>query len=1022
MSGLEADVQLSYGGGGGRDRQTGPMYEIRRPAETRLQKLRADLVAFLQDPLSSGDTRPIADLLPQVSPDRNQAFIAPTGAGKTLALAPALLIAEHTRNKPRRIIVVEPTQGLCGDAAQTLRYFYGDDLIGHWYGGLDQERKTNLGANILVVTPGIAWNMLLRGNIADSDYVLFDEVHADMNFADTEGMIGILNKLKDDRRRTAGIGFATATIPKQEREGGFLTWTGAEVAEITRPWRYKRELVGTTQSVEQTTMNLLNDSEMKGRHLLVLRATRNEVMEAVDLVGRFTNNEFSYQSYQGGEKVEVIRYISGDSPIDFNRRVASLLSANSQLPSEYQKRLVVVSTYGAMGSGVNMPVFDAVGDGEYIAPQFEDEKGRTGVRRTNVDGSMLIQAAGRIGRFADGRFYLCGQDKHSLPLKPLEAYEPTPIRKPLEGGGLSEILLDMVAMRIDPRTIRWYSKVTPQQVDETLSFLVSHGLLAEGRLTDLARRVRKNPLSESSLYYALVAEAAPPELKAGVHLALGLVGEDWRSVFADDLTQKSKTDLYDEDGQDKVRVTTILAERGLAEVVYNGETVNLLVSESDVATIFNIFYYLRQNNIDSRDAERRYKMAPKVFQAVSRKVSSMVGYLDKKGVAIPFPLTAENWQPILRYLIEEEVGDRRQIYAFGGKGIRIVTSSGVVRDDLKEQAIAGKTGDYGRAPNLTRWAWMPAVHTANDITFTQLIGGFIPEDIIPWIPENVGETLKPLYKQLNPKHWSKTLPLTGQEESFAEVSAAPHVARLILSFDQMRILTHDYHQMDESVEVFKYDEWLKGALQPYLTRSRATTLEQLEQVLAEMERGGLAFVPDAEIILPQERRVQIEKNSPREVIIDVSKEDSLEQVTLSITYENGQGNIVLPETPIPYQDGRFMWDDHFLFRLKPEDWDTVIMAKLPLRKRGYVMKWPSETYATLWDIKTSQQSAVYRLGLESLVRLRNTQQPNEPVLLKKGVDLETLLQNVGMEYVGDDPWGDPLYVSYVPKTGKREEL
>lgn len=1022
MNGLEGDIQLSYGSGGW-DRAGSPRPEIQRPTEQRLRQLRVDLEKFLIDPFAPGETRPIADLLPHVSPDRNQAFIAPTAAGKTLALAPAILLADHTQNKPRRVIVVEPTQGLCGDAAQNLRYLYGDDLVGHWYGGLDQERKANLGANILIVTPGIAWNMLSRGQIAAADYVLFDEIHADMNFADTEGLIGNLNKSREEGERTVGSGFATATIPKkEEREGGFLTWTGAEIAEVTRPWRFKRELVGTTQSVQDTTTKLLNDQEMRGRHLLVLRATRNEVLETVDLLGRFTKNEFSYKPYLGGEEVTVIRYFSGDSSIDFNRRVANFLADNAKMPAEARKRLVVVSTYGAMGSGANMPVFDAVGDAEFIEPQFEDERGRTGVRRTTVDGSMLIQAAGRIARFADGRFYLCGQDKRSLPLKPLESYEPTPIRRPLEGAGLSEILLDMIAMRRDPRTIRWYSKITSTQIDETLSLLVSHGLLAEGRLTDLAKRVRKNPLSESSLYYALVAEVAPEDVKAGVHLALHLAGEDWRSVFADDLTQKRNVDDYDEAGRDRVQLTKILQERGLASVEVNGQKVDLVVSESDVATFINVFYYLRQNKVDSREAERRYKMTPKTFQAVSRKVGSMVDYLGRKGITVPFPLSAENWQPILRYLIEEEVGDRREIYAFGGRGIRVVTSSGVVRDSLKEMAIAQRQGDYGRAPNLTQWAWMPAVHKANEVTFTQLIGGFIPPDMIPWIPENVGETLEPLYGQLNPAKWGKTLPLTGQEENFAEVTAAPHVARLILSFDQMRALTHDYHQLDESVEVFKYTDWLKSALQPYLTRSRTTTLEQLEQVLAEMESGGLAFVPDAETILPHERRLEIEKNSPREITIDVPKEDSIETVTLAIRYEGGRGEILLPETAIPYRDSTFVWDNHFLFRLKPEDWDTVIKAKLPLRKKGYVLKWPSETYATLWDVKTAQQSAIYRLGLESLVRQKENQKPNEPVVLAEGVDLDALLQSVGMEYVGDDPWGQPLYIAHTPKTGKREEL
>ena len=974
-----------------------------RLSPERLQKLRDDVEAFIT--LPGGERRLVAQLLPQVDPERNRAYIAPTGTGKTLALAPQLLLTEG-EHRPRRVIIIEPTQGLCGDAAENLAHFYGEDITGHWYGGLDKERKRNPDANILVVTTGMAWNLYARGEIGPDDYVLFDEIHADMQHGVTEALIGCLNKDHDDGKRNLGSGFATATMPKPPNQGrgrkkdtGFLEWAGAETAEVSGETPHQSQLELSPHSVLQTAHEYLKAT--KDRNLLILCGRRREVLGAEEALRKLTSIGDPDQEY-AGQGTEVFRYVSGDSSVGVNREIAEFMARNFTLPEDERQRLVILTTYGAMGSGVSKPVHDAIGTADHIEPVFEDAGVGTRVRSAPVEGTSLIQARGRIGRFCDGTMWLCyGGTKMKMPRDKDDLdMEPSPMPRPLNGNGFPEVALQMYAIGNDPRTVSWFSDVSTEQTEKIHASLLSRGLLEEGRLTGLAHRLRSNPLSRESIEFALTAETAPRQMQATVNLALATAGEDWRSLFTDDLTRRS-SDRYDDQGREKVRVSCILEERGLSRTVIEDEEVDLIVPGSDVATFINVVWHMHRSNIKPQAVG----MSPRAYTGAANRLKTMLSYIREQNMPLSLPLTADDWETVNRHLMMEGLGKRAQIYSHSGWTHGQVTSAGVVQDGFIEETIAEK-GRVGRGVAAqTKWAFMLGPHTMEETEFTQLVAGYVPEELVPWIPENAAETLGPLYAQLNPRLYR------DKAEVWEELAAYPHVQELITSFADIRHLTSRYHNMDTSVGVFDYKKWLANNLQSFLVRLQANELPQLEEALIQMADSPFSHLPQTEAILSSARRDEIEAHSPQEMTFAVEIEGQEQEVTLNIEYRDGRAYIAFSaEPPVPYQDGHFIWEKHFLYNLTPEQWGQI-QGQLPARDGGYQLVWEGPGQASYLELEKMQEKGAYYAAL----RPEAAHHSGESFELTPGIDLDALLSRVGLAHIGNTPTEISLYLFTIPQ-------
>jgi ATP-dependent helicase HrpB len=122
---------------------------------------------------------PIDAVLPQATDAlRREAAVvlrAPTGAGKTTRVPPALLDAGLTRG---RIIVLEPRRLAARAAARRIADERGEalgDVVGY---SVRFERKYGPNTRLLVVTPGVLLRFLLDDPfLSDTGVVVFDEFH-----------------------------------------------------------------------------------------------------------------------------------------------------------------------------------------------------------------------------------------------------------------------------------------------------------------------------------------------------------------------------------------------------------------------------------------------------------------------------------------------------------------------------------------------------------------------------------------------------------------------------------------------------------------------------------------------------------------------------------------------------------------------------------------------------------------------------------------------------------------------------
>jgi len=123
---------------------------------------------------------PIDEVLPELTAALRQGpaavLIAPTGAGKTTRVPPALLAAGVAEG--RRIVMLEPRRIAARAAARRMAEENGWTLGGEAGYQVRFERKAGPGTRILVVTEGILVQMLQTDPfLEDVGVVIFDELH-----------------------------------------------------------------------------------------------------------------------------------------------------------------------------------------------------------------------------------------------------------------------------------------------------------------------------------------------------------------------------------------------------------------------------------------------------------------------------------------------------------------------------------------------------------------------------------------------------------------------------------------------------------------------------------------------------------------------------------------------------------------------------------------------------------------------------------------------------------------------------
>jgi ATP-dependent helicase HrpB len=459
----------------------------------------------------------LPDLLAALRGASNAVLVAPPGAGKTTAVAPALL-AEPWRTG--EILLLSPRRLAARAAAERMAELAGErvgDTIGYAT-RLDTRRSAR--TRILVLTEGIFLARIQADpELAGVSAVLFDEVH-ERSLDSDFGLALALDAqaaLRPDLRLLA----MSATL-----DGGRFAqlMDGAPVIE-SEGRAHPIELVHLGRSAERRI-----EDQMAA-------AVRRALAEAEGSLLAFLPGVAEIE--QTAERLESAL----PAEADLHRLHGSLAPGEQRAaiaPPPPGRRKVVLATSIAETSLTLDGVRIVVDCGLARRPRYDRAAGITRLVTERASQAAVTQRAGRAGRQGPGTVYRLWEEAAtgSLP-----RFDPPEILE----ADLSALLLDCALWGVgDPRTLRWLDPPPAAAVEEARERLVSLGALdSEGRPTQHGRAIAALPL--------------PPRL---AHMLLAAQAHGWGETAAEVAVLLSERGLGGSDADLELRLRRWRSDRG----------------------------------------------------------------------------------------------------------------------------------------------------------------------------------------------------------------------------------------------------------------------------------------------------------------------------------------------------------------------------------------------------------------------------------------------------------------------------
>lgn len=441
-------------------------------------------------------TLPIHTVLPEIlaalRTQSNLVIVAPPGAGKTTAVAPALLGEPWCTGE---ILLLSPRRIAARAAAERMAALAGErvgETIGY---ATRMDVKRSGMTRILVVTEGIFRNRIqAEPDLPDVSAVLFDEVHERSLDSDT-GLAFALDAqggFRSDLRIVA----MSATL-----DGGrFSALLDAPVVESEgRAWPLDHRYVGQNadrieDDMAMTIRRALAEAEGDILAFLPGVAEIERTAERLNLSG-----------------VEVHKLHGTLDPAAQRAAIA---------PSGARK--VVLATSIAETSLTINGVSIVVDSGLARRPRYDRGAGMTRLVTERASQAAVTQRAGRAARQGPGVVYRLWEEAATAGLP---RFDPPEILE----ADLSALLLDCTIWgATDPRTLRWLDPPPAAAIAEARTRLATLGAIdGDGRATTHGKAITALPLPPR-LAHMLIA-AGDKALAADVAMLIserGLGGND----------------------------------------------------------------------------------------------------------------------------------------------------------------------------------------------------------------------------------------------------------------------------------------------------------------------------------------------------------------------------------------------------------------------------------------------------------------------------------------------------------------
>jgi ATP-dependent helicase HrpB len=420
----------------------------------------------------------LPDLLAALRAGSNAVLVAPPGAGKTTAVAPALLEEPWCDGE---ILLLSPRRLAARAAAERMAELAGErpgETIGYAT-RLDTKRSAR--TRLLVLTEGIFRNRIQADpELAGVSAVLFDEVHERSLDSDFGLALALdaQSALRPDLRLVA----MSATL-----DGGRFAALMDDAPVI--------ESAGRSHAI--TLHHLGRSSE---------RRIEDEMAAAIQRALRETEGGLLAFLPGVAEIERTADRLTGLPPdVDLHRLHGSLEPAAQRAaiaPAVEGRRKLVLATSIAETSLTLDGVRIVVDSGLARRPRYDRAAGITRLVTERASQASATQRAGRAGRQAPGTVYRLWEEAATAGLP---RFDPPEIAE----ADLSALLLDCAIWGVaDPRALRWLDPPTTAAVEEARKQLQALKALDEGgRPTAHGRAIAALPMPPRLAHMLIEAEA-----------------------------------------------------------------------------------------------------------------------------------------------------------------------------------------------------------------------------------------------------------------------------------------------------------------------------------------------------------------------------------------------------------------------------------------------------------------------------------------------------------------------------------
>ncbi len=420
----------------------------------------------------------LPDLLQALRESPNAALVAPPGAGKTTAVAPALLAEPWCTGE---ILLLSPRRLAARAAAERMAELAGErpgETIGYAT-RLDTKRSAK--TRILVLTEGIFRSRIQDDpELAGVSAVLFDEVHE--------------RSLDSDFGLALALDAQAALRPHLRLVAMSATLDGDRFAKLMNDAPVI-ESQGRSHPIELRHLGRSTEKRIEDE---MAPAIRRALAETEGSILAFLPGVAEIE-----RTAERLEGLPGD--VDLHRLHGSLepgmQRAAIAAPPPGRRKLVLATSIAETSltlDGVRI----VVDSGLARRPRYDRAAGVTRLVTERASQASVTQRAGRAGRQAPGTVYRLWEEAgtQSLP-----RFDPPEILE----ADLSALLLDCGLWGVaDPRSLTWIDPPPAAAIDEARRRLTALGALDEaGRPTPHGKAIAALPLPPRLAHMLIEAEA-----------------------------------------------------------------------------------------------------------------------------------------------------------------------------------------------------------------------------------------------------------------------------------------------------------------------------------------------------------------------------------------------------------------------------------------------------------------------------------------------------------------------------------